>query len=110
MKYAVKFTTQAKSDLKSIYEYIAFSLLSPENAKGQLGRLEKRIMGLDSMPFRFKAYESEPWKSRGLRIMPVDNYGVLYFPDKENETVTILRVMYGGRNIEEQLNEHTDVN
>lgn len=42
--------------------------------------------------------------------MPVDNYVVLYFPDKENETVTILRVMYGGRNIEEQLNEHTDVN
>ena len=24
------------------------------------------------MPFRFKRYDEEPWKSRGLHIMPVD--------------------------------------
>ncbi|MBQ8538462.1 MAG: type II toxin-antitoxin system RelE/ParE family toxin, partial [Ruminococcus sp.] len=40
---------------------------------------------------------------KGLRMMPVDNYIVFYIPDNDKNTVTIIRVMYGGRNIERQL-------
>ena len=36
MKYDVTFTEQAENDLRGIFEYIAFDLLSPENAAGQL--------------------------------------------------------------------------
>lgn len=63
MKYTIDITTQAKSDLRGIYEYIAFELLAPESAADQLDRLEESIMSLDSMPLRFKEYESEPWHS-----------------------------------------------
>ncbi|GEN32108.1 plasmid stabilization system protein ParE [Cerasibacillus quisquiliarum] len=35
--------------------------------------------------------------------MPVDNFVVLYIPKTEIKTVTIIRVMYGRRNIEKQL-------
>ena len=38
MKYDVTFTEQAENDLRGIFEYIAFDLLSPENAAGQLDR------------------------------------------------------------------------
>ena len=31
--------------------------------------------------------------------MPVDNYLVFYVPDKDEHKVTVLRVMYGGRDI-----------
>ena len=41
MKYDVTFTEQAENDLRGIFEYIAFDLLSPENAAGQLDRIEK---------------------------------------------------------------------
>ena len=41
MTYRVALTEQADSDLRGIYEYIAFSLLEPENAAGQLDRLEE---------------------------------------------------------------------
>lgn len=51
-------------DLRNIYEYIAIELQSPENAKGQLDRLEKAV-------------------------------------------VTIIRVMYSGREIEVQLRKCT---
>jgi toxin ParE1/3/4 len=61
------------------------------------------------MPERFRAYEREPWHSRGLRIMPVDNYCVLYIPDIEKAIVTIIRVMYGGRDIEAQLKKYTKI-
>lgn len=61
------------------------------------------------MPERFRAYENEPWHSRGLRIMPVDHYCVLYIPDKEKAVVTIIRVMYGGRDIDAQLVKYTSI-
>lgn len=105
MIFEVEISDQADIDLRNIYEYIAFELQSPENAGGQLDRLEKSIMGLDQMPERFREYEKEPWHSRGLHIMPVDNYCVLYIPDIDKAVVTIIRVMYGGRDIETQLSE-----
>lgn len=107
MIFAIEISDQADNDLRNIYEYIAFELQSPENASGQLDRLEESILGLDQMPERFREYEKEPWHSRGLRIMPVDNYCVLYIPDKEKAVVTIIRVMYGGRDIETQLQKYT---
>ena len=89
MIYEVELSEQADSDLREIFEYIAFEL------------------SLDTMPERYRKYEKEPWKSRGLRVLPVDNYVVLYIPDSDKKVVTILRVMYAGRDIDNQLNLHT---
>ena len=107
MIYEVEVSKQADSDLRGIFEDIAFELQSPENASGQLDRLEEQILNLDTMPERYRKYENEPWKSRGLRVLPVDNYVVLYIPDSNKKVVTILRVMYAGRDIDNQLNLHT---
>ena len=100
MIYEVELSEQADSDLRGIFEYISFELQSPENASGQLDRLEEQILSLDTMPERYRKYEKEPWKSRGLRVLPVDNYVVLYIPDSDKKVVTILRVMYAGRDID----------
>ena len=43
MIFNVVTSIQAEEDLRGIFEYIAFELLSPENATGQLERLEKQI-------------------------------------------------------------------
>ncbi|MBQ9887269.1 MAG: type II toxin-antitoxin system RelE/ParE family toxin [Lachnospiraceae bacterium] len=104
MKYVVDISSRADRDLREIYEYIAFELLAPENAAGQLKRLESAIMRLDSMPLRHKKYDSISRKLSNLYMMPVDNFIVFYVPDEEAHTVTIIRVMYGGRDIDEQLN------
>ena len=107
MIYEVEVSEQADSDLREIFDYIAFELQSPENASGQLDRLEEQMLSLYTMPERYRKYEKEPWKSRGLRVLPVDNYVVLYIPDSNKKVVTILRVMYAGRDIDNQLNLHT---
>ncbi len=104
MNYEIRMTTQAQNDLCGIFEYIAFTLLSPQNASGQLDRLEESIDSLEQMPERFRLYDKEPWHSRNLHIMPVGHYLVFYIPNCEEETVTIVRVMYGGRDIDQQLN------
>ena len=36
MIYEIEISEQAEVDLRGIYEYIAFELLAPENASGQL--------------------------------------------------------------------------
>lgn len=107
MIYEVEVSQQADSDLSGIFEYIAFELQSQKNASGQLDRLEKQILSLNTMPERYRRYEKEPWKSRGLRVLPVDNYVVLYIPDCDKKVVTILRVMYTRRDIDHQLNLYT---
>lgn len=105
MKYKVLTTAQAAADLRTIFEYIAYELLAGEVAVKQLDRLEQAILSLDEMPERFHLYDKEPWKERNLRIMPVDNYLVFYIPREEEKTVTVIRVMYGRRDIDTQLQQ-----
>lgn len=104
MNYKINLTPKAQSYLKEIFRYIAVDLQSIQNATGQLDRLEKAISSLEQMPERYRVYDKEPWRSRNLRIMTVDNYLVLYVPNKEERTVTVIRIMYGGRDIDSQLN------
>ncbi len=54
MIYEVTATDQADADLRDIYKYIAFELLSPEHAAVQLERLEEHITGLERFPERFR--------------------------------------------------------
>ena len=107
MMFDVQISEQADNDLRGIFEYIAFELLAPENAAGQLDRLEEAISNLDHMPEKYRLYEREPWRSRGLRVFPVDNYLVFYIPDTETKIVTVIRVMYGGRDVDKELKRHT---
>ncbi len=107
MSYAVVISEQAEADLRGIFEYIAFELQSIQNAKGQLSRIEQNIYSLDEMPERYRRYDKEPWLSRDLRIMPVDHFCVLYIPDSGKCIVNIVRVMYGGRDIDAELSKIT---
>ncbi|HOO26452.1 MAG TPA: type II toxin-antitoxin system RelE/ParE family toxin [Clostridiales bacterium] len=102
-EWNVFYTEQAEQDLRNVFEYIAFSLREPEIAKKQTKRIMDRISSLKNMPFRCRLYEHEPWKSKGLRVAVADNYLVLYLPDETEKTVAIIRIMYGARNIVEQL-------
>ncbi len=69
---------------------------------------KKAFWDFEQMPERFRTYEEEPLHSRGLRIMPVDNFVILYIPDAKRGIVTVIRVMYGGRDINAELWEHTN--
>lgn len=103
MTYSVEIAVQAATDLRGIYEHIAFDLRSAQNAEAQLSRLEQEIYSLEHMPERYRRYEREPWLSRGWRIMPVDHYCVFYVLNHDQQVVTVTRVLYGGRNIPDAL-------
>ncbi len=103
MKYDVKISAQAQIDLHNIFEYIAINLQAEQTACNQLNRLEQAIKNLNYMPERFRAYEKEPWHSRGMRIMPVNKYLVFYIVDKIKKEVSVIRIFHGMQNYEELL-------
>ncbi len=109
MIFDLEISAQAEIDLRNVYEYIAYELQSPVNARRQLKRLEDSICSLEQLPERFREYEIEPWHSRGLRIMPVDNFCVFYIPDSKNALVTVIRIMYGRQDMENQLGKSEEV-
>ena len=106
-QYEIEISGQAEQDLRGIFEYIAFDLQAPENAAGQLKRLEESILSLAEMPQRYREYDREPWKSRGLHVLPIDNFIIYYIPDEKSSVVSVIRVMYGGRDTDKQLREFT---
>lgn len=100
----MNYTEDAAQDLQGIFDYISDVLLEPVTAANQTDRIMDAADSLDHMPLRYRLYNKELWRSRGLRVMPVDNYLVFYLPDETKKTVAIIRIMYGGRDIDKHLN------
>lgn len=105
MSWNVIYTEQAEHDLRNIFEYIANNLLAPNAAKNQTKRIIDAIAAPDEMPFRHQLYEKEPWYSKGMRFIPVGNYLVFFFIFESKNIVAVVRIMYGGRDIDYQLND-----
>lgn len=102
MSWKINYSASSKKDLKAIFDYISCEFLSPKHAAEQVERIMKAGRSLADMPMRHQVYEEEPWKSRQVRSVPVDHYIIFYLPKEENETVHILRIIYGGRNLQHQ--------
>ena len=105
MNWIINYTATAKKDLQNIIDYISFDLREPDIAKRQVGRIMKQIRLLDNMPKRFKVYDEEPFKSRGLRYYNVDNFEIFYLVNQETNTVFIVRIIYGGRDVKKQIGD-----
>ncbi len=105
MNWEIEFTDQAKRDLWDVIDYITFELREPQIAVNTARQITNEILSLNQMPMRYRLYDEEPWQSRGLRYFSVKNYLVFYYPDEKRNTVFVVRVIYGGRDISRQLNE-----
>lgn len=104
--YKVGYSADALDDLREIYAYIANELLIPETAAAQVGRIRKGVRLLNFMPARYALVKWEPWHSMRMHQLSVDNFTVYYLIDDEEMAVTVVRVFYGGRDIEEIINSN----
>ncbi len=105
MKFKIQYSSHAGADLRNIYEYISKDLQEPQTARNITQNITAEINKLDEMPMRFHLYDDEPWKSKGMRYFNVGNYLIFYIPDENTNTVNVLRIIYGGRDISKQLTE-----
>ena len=99
MNYRVIVSEQAESDLKDIYSYICNDLKSEKSADKVVLRLQNIMTSLSATPEYFRVYPVEPWTSRKIRFVPVDNYIVFYLVKDVDGEVWITRIVYGKRDI-----------
>ncbi len=105
MNWKIQYSASSREDLRSVFNYIAYELLSPEYAAGQIERIMKAVRSLEDMPMRHSVYSEEPRKTKQGRFLPVDNYIIFYLPKGDSGTVNIIRIIYGGRDMERQIKE-----
>lgn len=83
--------------MKKRCQYLSKILLEPEIARKWADILQCEIGRLDFMPSRDPLTEEEPYRTKGIRKMPVKNFLVYYLIDEEKITVWVTAVVYGRR-------------
>ena len=104
-EYKIKVTRQAKEHLALIREYIATELKEPTVAKRVLELLKAEMMSLQTMRYRVKAIDEQPWGELGFRKIRVKNYYVYFWVDENKREVQILAVIYVRRDQATQLEQ-----
>ena len=104
-QYRIRYSPAALDDLKDIFAYIATELRSSETASKQIHRINQEICSLDFMPCRYEQVDWEPWKSMGMRKVPVNHFVVFYTVDQKLMVVTVIRIVYGGRDLRRILDD-----
>ena len=104
-KYYVIYSDDAIADLDEIYCYIAFHLKERRTAWNLTSKIRRYIRDLATQAEMCERVDWEPWFSMGVRRMPVGNFLVFYLPDNTSHEVKILRIFYGGRDVEHIIGE-----
>ena len=96
-EYKIVIEQTAENDLLGILSYISDTLHEPSIAMKIYGLIKKEILTLNRMPFRFEVVNEEPYRSMGVRRIPVENYTAFYIVDENEKTVHIFRILYNRR-------------
>lgn len=104
-KYQYRLSQKAADDLDGIVSYIASELSNPQAAVDFLSRLEKVIDEIRSFPESGAPVNNEFLSNTKLRKKPVGSYLLYYLSVPETETVYIVRIVYGKRNMDEILRQ-----
>lgn len=95
MKYRVEFNPEARTDLLSLYDYIAEES-GEHRALAYIARIEAACLSLETFPLRGKLLKGiRP----GLRVLGFERRASIAFQVNPG-VVTIFRVLYGGRDLE----------
>ena len=98
-KYKIKVNPRAIRELEQIYEYIANEKLARENAKGQVGRIKKAVLSLDTFPQSHQERNEGRYAGKGYRQLLIDNYIVIFRIDEPHKTIYVVTIQYQGRKL-----------
>ena len=96
-EYKIVIEETAENDLLGILNYIKNTLRESNMAMKIYGSIKKGILSLKQMPFRYALLNEEPYRSMGVRQIPIENYIAFYVVEEEGKTVHIFRILYNRR-------------
>jgi plasmid stabilization system protein ParE len=97
--FKYEFTDSASKDLDDILDYIANNLKNPNAAKDLFDGIKAEIKNICSFPLSAQEVENEFIVVQGVRRVTVGNYNLYYYPNESNNIITILRIIYGKRDL-----------
>ena len=92
--YHVELSIVAFNQLKSIGDYITYTLLEADTSKRLIKGLRSSISNLSTFPYRYPIFD----ENRNIRCMPYKNYNIFYSINETRKTVSIHAVGYNRRN------------
>ena len=95
-KYIVEYSKDSKQDLIDIKKYIKYNLQEPTIANNLITKIKKEIKELANTPEIYSIIDDDFIKKLEIRKIIVDNYIVFY--RVKNNSIEIVRVLYGKRN------------
>ena len=97
----LKFTPESKADLFEILEYVTKNLAAPSAAEGMIEKIEAACNRLTFFPSLGVIPRDATLAKKGYRMLVVENFLVFYTVDEQS--VKIMRVVYGRRNYQSLL-------
>ncbi len=96
-EYKIVIEETAENDLIGILSYISDTLHELNSAIRIYSSIKKEILTLNKMPFRYDIVKEEPYRSIGVRKIPIENYTAFYVIDDNEKIVHIFRILYNRR-------------
>ena len=95
-KYNIEYSKEAKEDLIGINQYIKYNLQESEIANKLISKIRMSIKTLKDNPEIYAIIDDDIIRKLEIRKLIVDNYIVFY--RIKNDSIEIVRIMYGRRN------------
>lgn len=73
--------------------------MAPENAKGQVNRIKKAILKLDTFPQSHQKRNEGKFAGQGYRQLLIDNYIAIFRINEKAKIVNVVTIQYQGRNL-----------
>ena len=99
MIYKVDFSEQAADDLSEIIRYISEELYNPQAAERFYSEVNENRGLLREHPYMFPLYHDEKLSTEGIHSVVIGNFLMFYIVDDEKSIVSIVRILYGRRDI-----------
>ena len=97
MKYDIVVTNPAQDDLEEILNYISVDLSAPKSAIEMLNKIKSIFENLSINPLMYPLCNIDSLKAKNYRKAVINNYLMFYRVDDKNETIYIMRFIYGRR-------------
>ncbi len=102
-KYSYRFTEKAEQDFDEILRYISIDLVNPTAAQNLGRKIFEKIDMVRVFPDSGAPVDNEFLADKTIRKLSVDNYVVYYKVHYDEKVISIIRIIFGKRNLEEIL-------
>lgn len=102
-EYSYRFTEKAVQDFNEILRYISVDLANPIAAQNLGKKFFEKIDGVRAFPDLGALVNNEFLSDKTVRKLLVDNYIIYYKAHYDEKIISVVRIVYGKRNLDEIL-------